>query len=557
MAKHSPTTATGPLRAALYLRVSSVGQEQDGTSLDTQEERDRAHAAAQGYAVDEGHVYREVYSGVELWERPKLTALREAIRHRAIDVVIVYAIDRLARDPVHLGVILSEAEHAGVAVDFVTEPLDYSPEGQLIRFVRGYAAKIEHEKIKERTMRGRLARVQGGKPAVGRKARYGYRWRDADKSGLDIEPTTAAIVQRMFRESAGGASLRTIAARLTAEGIPTPLGHARWRPATIREILVDVMYTGQAASFRYSRERVRGHWTSITTRPAEQQIPLPPGTVPALVDAATFEGVQERLRLNREQAPRNNRAPQLTLLRGGYARCGYCGGTMLVRRRPNERPPTYECGRGVRARGACSRHVITAPLLDGAVWGRVTTLLTHPETIRAEVTRMEGGTAQVDETAPLERALADIERQQRNLVDQLAHLGDSVAELVREKLAALDVRRQQLIAERATTLGQQQARQVTRDRLADLETWCYGVAANLESLTYEERRLALDALGVQVRIYRTDHTPRYEIIASVPLNDVAIVNETASRTAARTGRRGPTIRHACLARPGARRPEPG
>jgi hypothetical protein len=32
-----------------------------------------------------------------------------------------------------------------VAVEFVTEPLDNSPEGQLIRFVRGYAAKVEHE----------------------------------------------------------------------------------------------------------------------------------------------------------------------------------------------------------------------------------------------------------------------------------------------------------------------------------------------------------------------------------------------------------------------------
>ncbi len=74
-----------------------------------------------------------------------LRALREAIRRREIEVVIAYAIDRLSRDPVHLGVILSEAEHAGVAVEFVTEPLDDSPEGQLIRFVRGYAAKIEHE----------------------------------------------------------------------------------------------------------------------------------------------------------------------------------------------------------------------------------------------------------------------------------------------------------------------------------------------------------------------------------------------------------------------------
>src|SRR5689334_20244137 len=97
------------LRAALYLRVSSRSQEEDGTSLDTQEARGRQHAVTLGAQIDEAHVYREVFTGVELWDRPKLTALREAIRRHEVDVVIVYAIDRLSRDPVHLGVILTEA----------------------------------------------------------------------------------------------------------------------------------------------------------------------------------------------------------------------------------------------------------------------------------------------------------------------------------------------------------------------------------------------------------------------------------------------------------------
>jgi site-specific DNA recombinase len=144
---------TKPRRAALYLRVSSQQQE-DNFSLPTQEERCRQYASERGYQVADAHVFREVYTGVELWERPHLSRLREMIRRHEIDVVIAYAIDRLSRDPVHLGVILSEADHAGVRVEFVTEPLDDSPEGQLIRFVRGYAAKVEHTKIKERMMRG-------------------------------------------------------------------------------------------------------------------------------------------------------------------------------------------------------------------------------------------------------------------------------------------------------------------------------------------------------------------------------------------------------------------
>ena len=69
--------------------------------------------------------------------------------------MVAYAIDRPSRDPVHLGVVLSEADHHGARIEFVSEPLDESPEDQLIRFVRGYAAKLEHAKLVERAMRGR------------------------------------------------------------------------------------------------------------------------------------------------------------------------------------------------------------------------------------------------------------------------------------------------------------------------------------------------------------------------------------------------------------------
>src|SRR5205823_1360976 len=87
----------GPARAAIYVRVSDVKQEKDGSSLQTQEERCRAYAEEHGYCVDPGSVYREVHTGTELWERPRLTALRDAVRRDEVDVVVAYAIDRLAR----------------------------------------------------------------------------------------------------------------------------------------------------------------------------------------------------------------------------------------------------------------------------------------------------------------------------------------------------------------------------------------------------------------------------------------------------------------------------
>ena len=103
-------------------------------------------------------------------------------------------------------------------VEFVSEPLDDTPEGQLIRFVHGYAAKVEHDKIKERTMRGRRARIQTGKPPVGVRPPYGYRWVEEPgpdgkpvKVRLEEHPETAPVVRRIFAEIAAGSSARPVA----------------------------------------------------------------------------------------------------------------------------------------------------------------------------------------------------------------------------------------------------------------------------------------------------------------------------------------------------------
>src|SRR3712207_4325543 len=96
-----PKTRT--MRAAIYVRVSSTQQEQDGTSLETQEAHCRSYCVERGYESHDQLVYREVHTGTELWERSELQRLREAVRNHAVDVVVAYAIDRLSRDPVHLG----------------------------------------------------------------------------------------------------------------------------------------------------------------------------------------------------------------------------------------------------------------------------------------------------------------------------------------------------------------------------------------------------------------------------------------------------------------------
>lgn len=504
-------TASPALRAAIYTRVSTQVQE-DGYSLDTQETGCRQHTDGHGYQVAD--IYREVFSGTELWERPQLTALREAIRRHEVDVVVAYAIDRLSRDPVHLGVLLSEAEHAGVSVEFVTEPLDDSPEGQLIRFIRGYVAKVEHAKITERTQRGRQARVAAGKPIAGCRPPYGYCWQDDEKSALLPDPLTAAIVRRIFAESADGGSLKTIADGLTRDGIPTVTGRPFWREQTISSLLHRRVYVGEYLAYRYEHIK-SGRGKRSNRLRAGGQMPLA-GVAPPLVSASDWQTVQTRLVQNVATAARRNAHPQMFLLRGGYAACAACG-RPLHTDGSRAAGPRYRCV-GKYKGGGCTEAVsVSAPKLDNAAWAKVKALATDPSVIEDALARLEEDDPTTDDLAALDRRAAEVERQRRNIARRIATIDDDdVAAPLTEKLAELARQRAGCEQERERILSRRGAWQQAQARLDDLGAWCRAVGARLDapSLDYETRRAGLDEFGIRAVVEPGGH---FEIRTGIDL----------------------------------------
>jgi hypothetical protein len=54
-------------------------------------------------------------------------------------------------------------------------------------------------------------------------------------------------------------------------------------------------------------------------------------------------------------------------------------------------------------------------------------------------------------------------------------------------------------------------------RLEDLQRWCYNTGADLDRLTFDERRDVLKALNVKATVYRKEHSPRVVIDVEVPL----------------------------------------
>jgi site-specific DNA recombinase len=65
--------------------------------------------------------------------------------------------------------------------------------------------------------------------------------------------------------------------------------------------------------------------------------------------------------------------------------------------------------------------------------------------------------------------------------------------------------------------------ELAQTRLGELESRRRTVAANLGDMTYQQKRLALDALGVSAMIYRAGHEPRYQVEATIPMGDPAAI----------------------------------
>jgi len=128
-------------------------------------------AAAQlGLQVPPQHCYvDEGFCGTRL-DRPAFDAMRDAAADGLLDVVLVFAPDRLARNDVHQQVVLEELAARGVRVHFVERPIGEKAEDKLLVQRQGVIAEYERAKIIERIVNPAFHRHRCLQPADGRRA---------------------------------------------------------------------------------------------------------------------------------------------------------------------------------------------------------------------------------------------------------------------------------------------------------------------------------------------------------------------------------------------------
>jgi DNA invertase Pin-like site-specific DNA recombinase len=160
-------------RAAIYVRVSTLEQD---TELQESELREYCDRRGWSYTVyrDKGH------SGAKN-ERPALNSMLNDLRRRKFDVIVVWALDRLARSLKQLLTVSEECRLLGVDLVSLRQNIDTTlPAGRLTFQILGAVAEFERELLRERVKAGMAQARRTGKH-VGRPALRKFHTGDIDK----------------------------------------------------------------------------------------------------------------------------------------------------------------------------------------------------------------------------------------------------------------------------------------------------------------------------------------------------------------------------------------
>ena len=213
-------------KAFAYLRVSGKGQV-DGDGFPRQE------AAVKAYAKDHDirivKMFREkgVTGSKETMDRPAWVEMMATLHGNGVKTILIEKLDRLARDLMVQEACIADLRKNGFTLVSVMEPDLMATDATrvLMRQLLGAVAQYEKTQIviKLRAARTRMKAQEGR--CEGRKP-FGH-----------YEGERAAI-ERMTALQASGMSVRAIAAKLNAEGVPTRTGGV-WRDAVVGRILKD------------------------------------------------------------------------------------------------------------------------------------------------------------------------------------------------------------------------------------------------------------------------------------------------------------------------------
>ena len=396
--------------AALYARVSSERQDVD-LSVAAQLRALRDYAEKNGY-----HVAREYIDEAEsgrIANRPQFRRmLDEAAKPEApFKEILVWKFSRFTRKREHAVAFKSMLRRKGIRVVSITEQAEDSATGRLLEGIIESVDEFYSENLAQEVVRGMREAASRGF-WVASRVPYGYRKlmvqdRAKKRPTLEPDPTTAPVVERIFRMAESGRGILDITRTLNDEGIANPTGRL-WTKNGVHIILRNEVHTGTLV------------W-GIDTKDKADPVRVEKA-FPAIVSKARFRRVNRKLR---SRAPRKAHPRRVgsTYLLSGLVKCNSCRRALTGQDAKSGKFAYYVCQSLLkRGSGTCKTPRLNARRFEEKVVDKIRENVLTESNIRALVKLVDeevDGVAkeQRQKLETIEAELADVKRRMGRLYD--------------------------------------------------------------------------------------------------------------------------------------------
>ena len=402
------------MKAVIYARYSSDSQREE--SIEGQLRECAAFAEKNGITVLRHYIDRAYSAKTD--NRPEFQNMIKDSGKRLFDIVIVWKLDRFARNRYDSARYKATLKKNGVKVVSATEIISEGAEGIILESVlEGYAeyysADLSEKVVRGMTDNALKCKFNGGMMPIGYVI-------DAEQH-FKIDPLTAPFVLEAFKRYDGGETISSIMNWLNEQGLTNTRGQ-KMTFNSVGHILHNRRYIGE---FRY------------------RDVIVPDG-IPAIVPQDLFDRVQEKLAKNKK-APARHKAEDDYLLTTKLF-CGYCGAYLCGESgtsRTGKVHHYYKCVSVKKKRTECHKKPVRKEWIEDLVVGETMKMVMDDKAIEAIVSMLMDLQDRDNVNVPLyEQQLREAETAISNLLNAIQQ--GILTRSTKERLEELENRRDEL-----------------------------------------------------------------------------------------------------------------
>lgn len=312
------------MKTAIYCRVSTEEQAQEGFSIHAQKDKLTKYAEANEWKIVDYYIDDGV-SGKNLTDRKEVSRLIEDVKKGEIRNVLIYKLDRLTRSVKDLIYLIELFDKYNCTFNSQTEKIDTSNAvGRMFVKIIGIFAEFERENLAERVTLGYEQKTKEGN-YTNCNGVFGYDY-IVGKGVLKVNKEEAVYVRKIFEWYLDGNSMLKIAEKLKDLNVPTKRG-GRWNQSTISSILTNPLYIGKV---RYGVRRKNGFEVSGKN-------------ITPLITKNLFNNVNKLMK-NRKSLHSKKYSSEDTYY-FKILKCGLCGGKYHAKQQlqSGKKYVTYQC----------------------------------------------------------------------------------------------------------------------------------------------------------------------------------------------------------------------